>query len=671
MSKYALLIGVETYGEGLQPLPAAPNDVKALQEVLLNPDLGAFDEVKPLINPNRSDMEEQVEEFFQNRQQEDLVLLFFSGHGVKDDKRNLYFASAKTRIKRGRLTRSTATSAQFIHDCLSSCKAKRQVLILDCCFSGAFGALVARDDGKIPLEKQLGAEGRVVLASTSAIDYSFEEKGTNQSIYTRYLVKGIATGTADENGDGVITIDELHHHTAGEVKEASPNMSPTLITLKDEGFRIQVARSPQHDPKLKYRKEAELRATGVEFTIPARKILDDLRGSLGLSDAEAKKIEADALKPYLEYQDKLDGYEEILRKSIEEELPLSERTINDLQDYRTRLGFKPENVAEIERIEWTVLNGRDLKGYAADLKQVQEAQQREEAKCQQSSSSRQSIDDDKLVILKVLKNLDYHNSRHKLRDYLSSHRTNKKIGIFYLESSEPGEVVWHFYCLLKEFFVTRYNREQQIKRLQDTSIILDELCQENKNFDNSELQSVRNIYEQWKIAKVPTLILVENSVCPKINFPWKKIVKNLALLHQKHPGVPFVLWFFGRNSYFHTKVKKAFTEMEAAITASSDSEKFCVINFSDSNPSKLNKFQSRGIDDFLDLRYNEILIDRLEKILQVDPERISTTLYGMNSDQYSQETGYEVWNVFFKNMDKTKIWEDIQVDYLQEYEIEI
>jgi len=130
----------------------------------------------------------------------------FSGHGVKDDRRELYFAAANTEKQRNRLLTSTSTPARFIHDCIRGCKAKSQVLILDCCFSGAFGDAIGRDDGEIPLKEQLGAEGRVVLTSTSAVDYAFEEKGADLSIYTRYLVEGLATGAADKDGNGCITV---------------------------------------------------------------------------------------------------------------------------------------------------------------------------------------------------------------------------------------------------------------------------------------------------------------------------------------------------------------------------------------------------------------------------------------------------------------------------------
>jgi hypothetical protein len=369
MGKYALLIGVDTYGEGLQPLPAASKDVVALREVLLNPLMGGFDEAKPLINPAQPEMAREIEVWFQDRQPEDLVLLFFSGHGVKDDRRDLYFAAANTEKQRDRLLTSTATSARFLHDCIRGCKAKYQVLILDCCFSGAFGDLVGKDDGEIPLQEQLGAEGRVVLTSTSAVDYSFEEKGTDLSIYTRYLVEGIATGAADEDNDGVITAEELHRYAGRKVEEASPAMSPKIFIPQGTGYRIRLARSPQDDPRLKYRKEAERRATAAEFTIPAKRLLMLRRTELGISEAEAEAIESEVLKPHRDYQRKRQEYQETLHQCLEGESPLSQRTIADLQDYRAHLRLKPEDVATIERV---ALNGHDLEGYVAELERQQQ-----------------------------------------------------------------------------------------------------------------------------------------------------------------------------------------------------------------------------------------------------------------------------------------------------------
>jgi len=353
MGKYALLIGVDTYGEGLQPLPAASKDVAALREVLLNPKMGGFDEAKPVINPTRREMAREIELWFQDRQPEDLVLLFFSGHGVKDDRRDLYFAAADTEKQRNRLLTSTATSARLLHDWIRACKAKYQVLILDCCFSGAFGELVGKDDGEIPLKEQLGAEGRVVLASTSAVDYSFQEKDADLSTYTHYLVEGIG-GAADDNGDGLITVGELHRYVKQKVSISSPAMSPTLITLKDEAWLIPLVRvSQQDDPELAYRKQADQLAKGPEFTGGARRILTQMRRDLGIPDSRAEAIEAEVLEPFWAYQQKQKEYEEGLRDFDQSRKgkPLNSQLgeIEDLKQLRTYLGLKSKDADALEQ----------------------------------------------------------------------------------------------------------------------------------------------------------------------------------------------------------------------------------------------------------------------------------------------------------------------------------
>jgi hypothetical protein len=60
-------------------------------------------------------------------------------------------------------------------------------IILDCCFSGAFDPSLQSkgDDGSLDLQGQLGAEGRVVLTSSSSTQYSFEQQGLDLSLYTR------------------------------------------------------------------------------------------------------------------------------------------------------------------------------------------------------------------------------------------------------------------------------------------------------------------------------------------------------------------------------------------------------------------------------------------------------------------------------------------------------
>jgi uncharacterized caspase-like protein len=248
MAKFALLVGVSDYEPGLNPLPSALKDIEAMQRVLQNPQVGGFDKVKILTNPDSHTMQYEIEMLFSACSKSDLVLLFFSGHGVKDDSGRLYFATRITRKnQKGDLIRSTTVPASFIHEAMNECKAKRQVFILDCCFSGAFDpSLRLKDDNSVDFQTQLGSEGRVVLTSSSSTQYSFEQQGLDLSVYTLYLVEGMASGAADLNKDGEISVLELHDYAACQLQQTAPYMTPKLITLKDKGFDIMLAKSSIH-----------------------------------------------------------------------------------------------------------------------------------------------------------------------------------------------------------------------------------------------------------------------------------------------------------------------------------------------------------------------------------------------------------------------------------------
>jgi uncharacterized caspase-like protein len=251
VAKIALLIGVGEYGLGLNPLPGAVRDVEAMERVLQHPEMGQFDQVKTLTNPDPLVMQGEIETLFVDRDKDDLVLLFFSGHGVKDDSSRLYFATTITRkTTQGELVKSTAVPASFVLDVMKYSRSKRQVILLDCCFSGAFAEdMRAKDDGSVDIQTQLGGEGRAVLTSSTSTQYSFEQQDSDLSVYTRFLVEGMETGAADLDGNGVISIDELHDYAARKVQEAAPAMKPKIYAV-EEGFKIRLAKAPIGDPKL-------------------------------------------------------------------------------------------------------------------------------------------------------------------------------------------------------------------------------------------------------------------------------------------------------------------------------------------------------------------------------------------------------------------------------------
>lgn len=351
MAKVALLIGVSEYEPGLTPLSAAVRDVEALQRVLQDPEMGGFDTVKTLTNPDPLAMQSEIEALFtQQCSRDDLVLLYFSGHGIKDDSGNLYFATRLTRKNtKGDLIRATAVAARFVHEMLHDSRARRQVIILDCCLSGAFDpALRFKDDSSVNLLGQLGAEGRVVLASSSSTQYSLEDAESDLSLYTRYLIEGIETGAGDLNEDGQISAQELHHYASERVQTTAPNMTPKLITLKDLGFEIVLAKAKITDPRLRYRKTVARYADGETIRPSGRAVLDTLRQQLNLTSAEVTEIEAEVFRPYRERLANLQKYRATLRSEAEHQYPLKDTARDAMETLRQLLGLRAEDVESIE-----------------------------------------------------------------------------------------------------------------------------------------------------------------------------------------------------------------------------------------------------------------------------------------------------------------------------------
>ncbi len=238
----ALIVATNEYHDaGLSELRSPANDAQELARVLCNESIGNFD-VMTLINEPQYVVMEQLEAFFSDRRRDDLLLLYFSCHGVKDDDGRLHFAATNTR--RNRLA-STAVPADWVTQQMDRSRSNRVVLMLDCCYSGAFGRGV-KGDGGVGVKERFDGRGRVILTASNAIEYSFEGdevSGTGQpSVFTGALVQGLESGDADRGGDGLIDVDELYDYVYGKVRESTPNQTPGKWALGVEG-ELYVARS--------------------------------------------------------------------------------------------------------------------------------------------------------------------------------------------------------------------------------------------------------------------------------------------------------------------------------------------------------------------------------------------------------------------------------------------
>jgi hypothetical protein len=178
-----------------------------------------------------------IADFFAAGERDDLMLLYFSGHGLKDDNGRLYLAMRNT--VRGSL-RFTALSAQSVQETVSESRPRQTILVLDCCYSGAYAAeQFTKSDSAVHTKEAFGGRGRIVLTASDSTQYAFE--GT-ESVFTHHLVEGLRTGAADVDADGGITTDELYDYTYKAVTAERPNQRPRQFA-EIEG-RTVVASNP-------------------------------------------------------------------------------------------------------------------------------------------------------------------------------------------------------------------------------------------------------------------------------------------------------------------------------------------------------------------------------------------------------------------------------------------
>jgi hypothetical protein len=266
--KYALLIASFEYDDPyFRPLKAPAQDVQALSRVLGDPAIGGFDDVKTILNQPKDALVLAIEEFFDERNRDDLLLLYFSCHGIKDQDGRLYYATKNTLHKR---LVATAVPAYQVNDLIEKSTSRRKILVLDCCYSGAVAkAFLAKGDETVgAMEEFKQGQGLVTLTASDAFQYAFEgeELGSTGvfSVFTRALVDGMETGKADRDGDQLIALDELYEYAYERVRSEKAQQKPR-VQGEIEG-KIIIARNPRPPRPAELPPEVQ---EGLESPIPS------------------------------------------------------------------------------------------------------------------------------------------------------------------------------------------------------------------------------------------------------------------------------------------------------------------------------------------------------------------------------------------------------------------
>jgi streptogramin lyase len=242
--RIALVVATGSYSDATLALLRAPGrDASGLAEVLRDDEIGGFS-VETALDAPADVLRRRVARFCAQGAPGDLALVYLSCHGVLDDRGRLYYATTDTDRA---LLSATAIPAAWLNEQLEDCRCRRQILMLDCCHSGAF-AKGAKGEGGLALRERFEGRGRVVLTASRGTEYSFEGGEVHgdgvSSVFTGVIVDGLRSGDADRDRDGLVTVGELYDYAYGEVRSRDGRQNPTLWTYGAEGDML-VAQSPR------------------------------------------------------------------------------------------------------------------------------------------------------------------------------------------------------------------------------------------------------------------------------------------------------------------------------------------------------------------------------------------------------------------------------------------
>lgn len=238
---YAVLIGINSYADDAFPaLRFAEKDCRDLASLLTDPVMGSFPpcNVKTLIGEQATTdniivaLLEAVE-----REPEDTVLIFFSGHGFfggRDDK--AYLGSYDVDVEYLKKNPERGVAMEWLHDKIFMARKPGNVIVfLDCCFSGN---IILQQDRFYPYQPYVtpagaGAGGHFAVLSSLTYEVSREDPAYQNGEFTHHLLEGLAKG--DEKTGAVSLkriVAHLEHEMSGQITQTMQGMADSIVLTR-------------------------------------------------------------------------------------------------------------------------------------------------------------------------------------------------------------------------------------------------------------------------------------------------------------------------------------------------------------------------------------------------------------------------------------------------------
>jgi hypothetical protein len=220
---FAVVVGVEKYSNELPAAQFAERDAQSVRNHLVA--LGYPERNIKLLTGShavRSALEAYLEDWLpKNVKEGGRVFFYFSGHGAPDPESGQAYLVPWD--GNPNFLDKTAYPLKKLYVDLNALKAKRVIVALDSCFSGAGGRSVLAEGTRPLISKvdiSVSADSKLLLfaaASPKEVTATLKEQG--HGIFTYYFLKGL--GGAAKNAGGVVTPRGLYDYLKPKVQDAA------------------------------------------------------------------------------------------------------------------------------------------------------------------------------------------------------------------------------------------------------------------------------------------------------------------------------------------------------------------------------------------------------------------------------------------------------------------
>ncbi len=250
---YLVVVASEKFKNTNFDLSYALKDASDVANTMANS--GAFKSVhtKKLYNQSfAEDTVKNLKNFFSAAGVNDLVMVFYAGHGYLDTDMSYYFPTYFTDFSDPKINSVAYNSFEKL---FKEMKPIRKLMFIDACFSGEVDTEEIKTDGKkkggkdstragsltlftqstaLEMSKAIFSDlrqnsGATVISSAGGTEAAYEDEKWNNGLFTYCLINGLKNLKADSNNDKKITLSELQKYVAEEVNRLSDGkQTPTF-----------------------------------------------------------------------------------------------------------------------------------------------------------------------------------------------------------------------------------------------------------------------------------------------------------------------------------------------------------------------------------------------------------------------------------------------------------